>query len=146
MEDSEWACTLDRTIPSSKDEGHKLIEQLVAALNEADWKDRDFFHVQMAAEEAMINAVTHGNKEASDKVVEIEFKVSKNSVFMRFKDQGEWFRPDELPDPTADDILEKDHGRGVYLIRKMMNEVSYNDAGNEVVMIKHRQPEGVVEG
>ena len=95
----------------------------------------------MAAEEAMVNAVTHGNKLNENKVVELEFKVSPEQVFLRVKDEGEGFKPDNVPDPTDDEHLESVHGRGVFLIKKMMTEVRYNDCGNEVTMIKHRQTE-----
>lgn len=138
MLDPEWSWTLDDTIPSSKDIGHQAIEKLLAALTEAGWDGRDFFHVQMAAEEAMINAITHGNHESADLVVEVEFKVSKDAAYLRLKDQGKGFCPDTLPDPTDEDRLECVHGRGVFLIKEMMDEVKYNECGNEVTMLKRR--------
>ncbi|MEM7479427.1 MAG: ATP-binding protein [Planctomycetota bacterium] len=141
MDESNWNWELNETIPSSKEIGHRLIEKLLAALTEVGWDGSEFFHVQMAAEEAMINAVTHGNKEDEKKTIEIEFKVSADSAFLRFKDQGEGFSPEALPDPTDEDHLEVVHGRGVFLIRNMMSEVSYNESGNEVTMLKHRKPE-----
>lgn len=143
MADAEWKWELSRTIPSSKDVAHELVEELLKALTEHGWDGSDLFHVQMAAEEAIINAVTHGNQEADDKVVEVEFRVSEKSVYLRFKDQGEGFCPDKLPDPTDDENLESTHGRGVFLIKQMMTQVTYNDCGNEVTMLKHRQTESV---
>lgn len=139
MNEPEWTWIHSVTIPSSLDSGHEVIEKLMAALTAAEWDGSDLFHVQMAAEEAMVNAVTHGNGCSDQKVVEMDFKVAKQSVFMRFKDQGEGFCPDDLPDPTDDEHVEAVHGRGVFLIRNMMDEVRYNECGNEVVMIKHRQ-------
>ncbi|MCR9293987.1 MAG: ATP-binding protein [bacterium] len=141
MEESVWMWTLHETMPSSKEVGHQIIEQLLQALTQAGWDGSDLFHVQMAAEEAMINAVTHGNQESEQLVVEVEFRVSKQRAYLRFRDQGAGFCPDELPDPTDEEHLEKTHGRGVYLIMHMMSEVSYNDCGNEVTMVKNRQLE-----
>ena len=138
MVERAWAWRLHESIPSNVDDGHRLIEQLMSRLTELGWDGRDFFHVQMAAEEAMVNAVTHGNKCASDKRVEIEFKVSADATYMRFRDQGEGFCPGALPDPRDDDHLECTNGRGVMLIKEMMNEDVYNDCGNEVTMVKHR--------
>ena len=138
MNEPDWDWMLEETIPSSTDAGHKLIEQLLAALTKWGWEGRDFFHIQMAAEEAMVNAVTHGNNESEHLVVEVEFRVSSQSVFLRFKDQGEGFCPEKLPDPTDEEHLHDSHGRGVFLIMEMMSEVCYNDCGNEVVMRKHR--------
>jgi serine/threonine-protein kinase RsbW len=139
MTEPAWTWSLHREIPSSLDAGHKQIELLLAALSEHGWEGRDLFHVQMAAEEAMVNAVTHGNQLAEDKVVEIEFRVAKDSTYLRFKDQGQGFCPDALPDPRDDDHLECTNGRGVMLIREMMSDVKYNERGNEVIMTKSRQ-------
>ena len=141
MAAEDWTWTITKTIPSSTDQGHAVIEQLLSALSEAGWDGSDLFHVQMAAEEAMVNAVTHGNKRCDDKVVELEFKVSPAKVFLRVKDQGEGFCPDDVPNPTDEENLEVVHGRGVFLIQNMMTEVSYNEAGNEVTMIKEREPQ-----
>ena len=141
MVEPAWTWSLEDSIPSSTDAGHQLIEKLLAALTEAGWEGRDFFHVQMAAEEAMVNAVTHGNGGEEKKRVEIEFRVAKDQTRLRFKDEGEGFCPDELPDPRSEENLEMVHGRGVMLIREMMNEVIYNDCGNEVTMIKKRELE-----
>lgn len=139
MVERAWAWSLHESIPSNVDAGHRVIEQLMVALAGMEWEGRDLFHVQMAAEEAMVNAVTHGNKCAADKRVEIEFKVTADCVYMRFMDQGEGFCPADLPDPRDDEHLECTNGRGVMLIREMMSQVVYNDRGNEVTMVKHRQ-------
>lgn len=141
MNDLDWTWTITKTIPSSTDEGHAIIEQLLRALGEAGWDGSDLFHVQMAAEEAMVNAVTHGNQRCADKFVELEFKVSTTTAFLRVKDQGDGFCPDDIPNPTDEEHLEVVHGRGVFLIQNMMSEVRYNDCGNEVTMIKHRAAE-----
>ncbi len=141
MVERAWAWSLHESIPSDVDAGHRLIEQLMLTLNEFGWEGRDLFHVQMAAEEAMVNAVTHGNKCAADKRVEVEFKVSPDTALMRFKDQGEGFCPADLPDPRDDEHLECTNGRGVMLINEMMSQVVYNDRGNEVTMVKHRTPQ-----
>jgi serine/threonine-protein kinase RsbW len=138
MVERAWAWSLHESIPSNVDDGHRLIEQLMSALNGLEWEGRDLFHVQMAAEEAMVNAVTHGNQCDENKRVEIEFKVTAESVYMRFKDQGQGFCPADLPDPRDEEHLECTNGRGVMLIREMMSQVIYNERGNEVTMVKHR--------
>jgi serine/threonine-protein kinase RsbW len=124
-------------IPSSLDIGHATIERLIAALEANMWEGRDLFHIQLAVEEAIVNAITHGNKQAADKVVEVEFRVDPQTTFLRIKDQGSGFNPAAVPDPREDDHLECTNGRGVMLIRELMSEVHYNDRGNEVTMIKY---------
>jgi serine/threonine-protein kinase RsbW len=136
----DWSWRKHQEIPSSHDAAHNAIEQLVAALEAHGWDGRDLFHIQLAVEEAMINAITHGNKLADDKVVEYEFKVHPSTAFIRIKDQGQGFCPDTVPDPRDEDHLECTNGRGVMLIREMMTDVTYNESGNQITMTKRREP------
>ena len=71
--------SLHEKIPSSLDVGHATIERLLAALEANHWEGRDLFHIQLAIEEALVNAITHGNKQADDKVVEVEFRVDQQN-------------------------------------------------------------------
>lgn len=135
---SDWS--LHEHIPSSSDSGHELIERYIQVLEKFGWEGRDLFHVQLAVEEAVVNAITHGNHESPDKTVEVELHVNRESTSMRILDQGSGFCPDTLPDPTEEENLETPHGRGVMLIKQMMDKVEYNALGNQVTMIKHRSP------
>jgi len=138
MSEPQWNWVLEESIPSSLDAGHRMIDQFLNALTSCGWDGRDFFHVQMAVEEAMVNAITHGNKESPDKQVAVHFRVAPTLVWMQLTDQGEGFNPNALPDPTDEDHLEQPHGRGVMLIRELMTSVCYNDRGNQVTMHKVR--------
>jgi serine/threonine-protein kinase RsbW len=138
MTETTWSWSLHEWIPSSLTIAHKYLELLLKALQEAGWDGRDFFHVQMASEEALVNSVTHGNQECPDKRVEVEMHVSPELVSIRFKDEGCGFHPELLPDPRCTDRICMEHGRGVLLMRKMMSEVRYLGCGNEVVMLRHR--------
>lgn len=138
MSKPAFVWSLNEKIPSSLDVGHATIERLLAALEANLWEGRDLFHIQLAIEEALVNAITHGNKLADDKVVEVEFRVSPQTTFVRIKDQGAGFDPAAVPDPRDDEHLACTNGRGVMLIREFMSEVRYNDRGNEVTMVKHR--------
>lgn len=136
--ESKWTWSLHEKIPSSLSIAHQVLDQFLNAAQNAGWEGRDYFHIQMAGEEALVNAVTHGNKESADKLVELELHLSPEQVYMRIKDEGQGFCPESLPDPRDDDRLECIHGRGVLLIREMMSEVRYIGCGNEVEMIKRR--------
>lgn len=138
MPQTAWDWTQVQLIPSSLEAGHRLIEHYMKVLDNHGWEGRDLFHVQLAIEEAVVNAITHGNKESSEKQVEVELRVSKRETLMRIRDQGAGFRPDLLPDPTDEEHLDVPHGRGVMLIRQMMDKVEYNECGNQVTMIKQR--------
>lgn len=138
MTEASWTWTLHEKIPSSLKIAHQYLDRFLKALTEAGWDGDDFFHVQMASEEALVNAVTHGNKESTDKQVEIEWMVSPEMVHMRIKDEGEGFNPDTIPDPRSDERLTQVHGRGVWLIRELMSEATWLGRGNEVVLVRYR--------
>lgn len=139
MANAVWRWSLHKEIPSSLDAGHQTIEQLISALESNGWEGRDLFHVQLAVEEAMVNAITHGNKQELEKMVEVEFKVEPFTTILRIKDQGSGFCLEQVPDPRDDEHLECTNGRGVMLIREMMSEVHYNECGNQVTMMKRRE-------
>lgn len=140
MVEAAWSWSLNAQIPSSLDKAHEVIDKLLVALTEAGWDGRDYFHIQMAVEEALVNAVKHGNEEDQSKFVDLDFKVARDRVFMKITDQGHGFDPEALPDPRDDDHLECINGRGVMLIKEMMDQVQYNTRGNQIEMLKYRQP------
>lgn len=132
--EQEWA--YEHRIPSDSDLAHQVIEKLIAALEKSDWPGRDMFHVQMALEEAIVNAIEHGNKRDLSKSVLVQFRLLDDRAEIRIVDEGDGFNPVTLPDPTEDERLDQPRGRGVHLIKSLMTEVEYNSKGNEVRMVK----------
>ena len=101
--------------------------------------DRDtVFGIKLALEEAITNAVKHGNAEDTSKQLLVRYLVDENRVVIMVRDQGNGFSPDEVPDPTADENLERPNGRGIMLMQSYMTKVRFNDAGNEVWMLRER--------
>ena len=98
--------------------------------------------VKMAIDEAVINAMEHGNQGDQDKTVEIETEVSSQRLLVRIKDQGEGYDPDQVPDPTDPDNLASNRGRGLFLIRAIMDQALIHPPGNLITLIKHRSPPG----
>ena len=134
--DSSW--TLDKVLPSDLEAGHAVIDALISALESAGWLGRDLFHVQMAIEEAVVNAIEHGNRRDASKQVHVLFHVFCDRAEMTITDQGEGFEHWNVADPTEEERLDKPRGRGVLLIRELMSESKYNDKGNSVWMLKLR--------
>ncbi|MEE8574079.1 MAG: ATP-binding protein [Thermodesulfobacteriota bacterium] len=120
-------------------ESHLLQEiskELIEALKE-DGVDEDIiFDIHIGFEEALRNAMIHGNKLSPEKMVKIETEITGNMVIMCVEDEGEGFDPENLPDPTLDENLLKESGRGVYLIRHLMDEVVYENGGRKIIMKK----------
>jgi serine/threonine-protein kinase RsbW len=94
------------------------------------------FAIKLALEEGLNNAICHGNRRDSQRKVKIAYEVTPEQTVITISDEGAGFNPSVVPDPTADENLEKPSGRGIMLMRAYMDEVQYSPAGNEVRMIK----------
>lgn len=90
--------------------------------------------------EALANAVLYGNRRDPTKTVRVEVSLDRNRVVLRVVDQGSGFDPGGIPDPTLPDNLQRPGGRGLFLIRQLMDEVEYNDRGNAVRLVLRREP------
>ncbi len=125
-------------IPSDTSVGSALIDGLLEAMLERDWPASEQFHVQLAYQEALVNAVDHGNRRSPQKTVEIEMACDRRRIEIRITDQGDGFDPSDVPDPRQEALLEVPGGRGLLLIHEVMSEIKYNATGNQVTMTKRR--------
>ena len=125
-------------IPSKLDEIVPVQNAILDEVRAADFSKQSVFAIQLALDEALANAVRHGNKLDPEKSVTVEFSVDQKQVFIRITDQGPGFKPDDLADPTEEENLILPHGRGVMLMRAYMTDVSFNEKGNQVTLIKER--------
>lgn len=130
--------TADVTIPSDLAEARLLQSQIEEALHATAYSEHEIFAIRLALEEALVNAIKHGNQLDPDKSVQVSYQVTAERFDVRIVDEGPGFNPEDVPDPTLPENLEKGCGRGVFLIREFMNEVSYHGRGNVVTMSKLR--------
>lgn len=133
---SEWNWTLERKIPSDTDLARQLLEELLGQLTDRGWPEEDKFGVHLSVEEALMNAIKHGNQRDPEKFVFVEYKISDTLLYVQVEDQGDGFDPNDVPDPTLDENLELPSGRGLMLMRTFMSAVEYNEKGNRVRMEK----------
>ncbi|TAM81677.1 MAG: ATP-binding protein [Acidobacteria bacterium] len=101
------------------------------------------FHIEMAVHEAVINAIHHGNKEDPSKKVHIRFLVFEDGIEIHVRDEGQGFDLSTVPDPLARENILSDSGRGIFLVRKFMDEFRVEKSsagGTEVIMAKHLTP------
>jgi len=107
--------------------------------------DEDARHwVGLAVREAVANAIKHGNRQDPAKRVEVAVRIVDGFVDIRVEDEGEGFDPDKVRDPLAPENLFKSNGRGIFYMRRFMDEVAYdtaNSGGTAVVMRKRIRPE-----
>lgn len=130
--------TQRKVIPSRFAEVPPLQELVVRAAVKRGFDDAQVFAIKLALEEALTNAIKHGNRMDPSKRVTVDYTVSEREARLTVCDEGGGFSPDRVPDPTADANLEKPTGRGVMLIRAYMTEVRFNRTGNCITMIKRR--------
>lgn len=90
----------------------------------------------LAVTEATTNAIIHGNKNNSLKLVRIHVTVENSTLIIKIKDEGNGFDPSIVPDPTNPENLLKDSGRGLYLMRVYMDELNINvtPEGTETIL------------
>jgi serine/threonine-protein kinase RsbW len=109
---------------------------------EAGLDEDQRFHVSMAVREATLNAVLHGNEYDPARQIEVAFENNGTDFIFTIADQGRGFDPDHLPDPSAPENLLRSTGRGIFLIRSLMDEVHFRQLhpGTELKLIKHLAP------
>ena len=111
---------------------------LNAELNSHRYNPHDTFAVRTGFEEAVTNAIAHGNAGDANRAAAIDLAVGESKVEITIEDEGPGFDAARLEDPTVEKNLLKESGRGVMLIRSFMDEVHYNGEGNRVRLVKYR--------
>lgn len=132
---------LDISIPSSTTEGLAVQEQIIALMEQHDYSMKDVFAMRLALEEAITNAIKHGNKGALDKQVTISATVSDDALLVEVQDEGDGFDPEDVPDPTDDEHIDRPSGRGLMLMRAYLDRVEYSDGGRRITMERQRHSE-----
>jgi serine/threonine-protein kinase RsbW len=111
---------------------------------EAGLDEDECFHVTMAAREAAVNAVLHGNEYDPNKRITASFENTGSALVIIIADQGKGLDPETLPDPLAPENLLRGCGRGIFLIRSFMDEVHFRQLhpGTELTLVKYLAPDG----
>jgi len=137
--DAVLDCPAKVSIPSDPAEARRIQQDIEQALKEQQYSEKDIFSIRLALEEALVNAIKHGNQMDRGKRVHIAYQVRPEHFDIVIADEGPGFDPGDVPDPTAPENLERCCGRGLMLMRHYMTEVNYNCRGNSVRMRKLRK-------
>ena len=135
--------TLGCTIPS-KLEQLKCVEKLTAQASEQMHLSEDQTdNLAIAVTEAVGNAIVHGNKKDPRKKVTIQYRLNPKSVHVSVTDEGKGFDPDQIANPLDPDNLLKESGRGIFILKQLMDKVKYDfsDQGTTIHMILKIKPE-----
>jgi serine/threonine-protein kinase RsbW len=103
--------------------------------------DEDALHwVDISVREAVANAIKHGNRQASDKRVQVDFAESEGEVVIQIRDEGEGFDPEAVPNPLDPPNIDKTSGRGIFFMKKFMDGIEYGSGpdGGTVVTLRKR--------
>lgn len=107
-------------------------------LQEHRFSAEAIFGIKLALEEALSNAIRHGNAADAAKTVTVRYAINADKAVIIVRDEGPGFQPDDIPDPTTPARLRVPCGRGIMLIKAYMDEVEYRDEGREVYLVKYR--------
>lgn len=135
---NEWTWSKEHHFQTDTSTAKQVLDELLNQLRVAEWGEQDVFGVHLAVEEALMNAIKHGNHLDSSKRVDVITRVSPEKMRIEIEDEGSGFNPAEVPDPTDDDNLELPSGRGLMLMRSFMSKVEFNERGNRVIMEKEK--------
>ena len=122
------------SFPSSMESIQK-VELLVDGIcQDLNIHDDYYGNVLIAVTEAVNNAIVHGNAENIDKNVRVTISTNQNDLMFEISDEGEGFAFDNLPDPTAPENIEKEEGRGIFLMKALSDKVEFLDNGTKVIL------------
>ncbi len=110
--------------------------EVISFLKPLSLSEAALFDIRLCLEEALINAMKYGNRLRGDLNVDLEVEGTPEEVRLSVHDQGSGFDVKNLEDCTEEKNIFRNSGRGVYLIHQLMDEVRYNEKGNQLLMVK----------
>jgi len=131
------ACKLDVTIPANPSAISGVVDGVMQIAREMKCAEGNEYEVELALREALANAIVHGCNNDPNKKVECCVACTESSdVVIVVRDPGQGFVQNAVPNPLAAENLHSTHGRGIYLINQLMDEVSFERNGAEIRMRK----------
>jgi serine/threonine-protein kinase RsbW len=129
---------LDITVSADIREIDAVVTHVLAVATSMDCGGGKEFEIETALREALANAVVHGAKRDPSKKIQIAVACDETrGMLIVVRDPGGGFNPESIPSPTRGQNLFRSHGRGIYLINELMDEVRFERGGAEIWMLKH---------
>jgi serine/threonine-protein kinase RsbW len=129
-------------IPSDYLEGRAVQRRILEEVDKHQFGEEATFAIKLALEEALINAIKHGNKLDKNKRVKITAHVTDQEAVIEIEDEGPGFDRTSVPDPTTEENLERLHGRGILLMEAYMHLVVWTNRGRRVKMVRRNDTPG----
>ncbi len=129
---------LEMVIPSDPAQIHKVEIETDKLAKKLGLKEDDRDNLGIAVTEVVANAIIHGNKKNKNKKVFIKFVYSDKFIRIHIRDEGQGFVPDDVANPVEPENIYKDSGRGIFIVKTLMDDVKYqfHDYGSEVILCK----------
>ncbi len=124
-------------VPSEIKYVRKISLKILKRLQPLNIDKSVLFDIRLCVEETVRNAIEHGSRNDEKSKIRINYRIEKKRFVFEVEDEGAGFDYKGLPDPTHEDNIMKNSGRGVYLVRYLMDEVEFNDKGNRVRITKY---------
>lgn len=128
------------SFPSTTDQVAKADEFLETLLRKAGLPEDTIANLAIAVTELVNNAIKHGNKLQKNKMVTVSIIYSPEKIEITVADEGEGFEPDKIPDPLAEENLMKEIGRGIFIVKSLIDEVRFqfpSTGGTRVILTKN---------
>jgi len=127
---------LNQKLPTDLKVVNPFLERIIPEFLTIIGSEDEVFKVKLVLEEALTNAMRHGNKLDPAREVSVHIEADREGIMLDVHDQGKGFNFQSLPNPTEKGYVEKLSGRGVFLMRKFMDQVDFYDGGSGVKMLK----------
>src|SRR5580692_10693651 len=125
------------TLAADRKSVDPVVAQVMSSVREMKCADGKEDAIELALQEALANAVVHGAKEDPSKVVEcLVAGDQERGLIIIVRDPGEGFNPSAIPACTVGENVYSNHGRGIFLINQLMDEVEFRKNGTEIHMVK----------
>ena len=125
------------TLAADRNAVDPVVQSVMEVVRQVHCDAEKYDAIELALTEALANAVVHGAKADPSKIVECDVVCNEDeSILIVVRDPGTGFKPGEIPNPLQGESVYSDHGRGIFLINQLMDEVKFLKNGTEIHMIK----------
>src|ERR1700759_4007012 len=135
---SEHGVTI--TLRAAESEVSPVVDQVMQMVQETQCANGSEMDIEIALREALANAIKHGAAGDPTKIIECRVSCEEPGILIVVRDPGNGFDPNSIPDPLSGENIYSNHGRGIFLINKLMDEVKFEKNGTEIHMRKYKGP------
>jgi serine/threonine-protein kinase RsbW len=137
FDSSKLDLKLSVTLAADRDTVDPVVRSVMEVVREMKCAPGREDDIELALTEALANAVVHGAKNDPSKIIECDVACdSQHGILIIVRDPGPGFDPTKIPDPCHGENIYANHGRGIYLINQLMDEVQFHKNGTEIHMLK----------